>query len=129
MATKPHLTPQRKMVYDFVLNAADHPTAIDIIDGLRENGHKLAYGTVYNSLHYLTDVGLLRELSIGDTITRYDARTEHHNHVVCRVCGRLGEWVTPIPEEYLQLVTQETKYRLEDIELVIRGICPQCAAL
>ncbi|EFU43595.1 ferric uptake regulator, Fur family protein [Paenibacillus vortex V453] len=33
----------------------DHPTAADIMNRLVEKGYNLAYGTVYNSLRYLTD--------------------------------------------------------------------------
>lgn len=128
MTNQPHLTPQRKIVYEFVFRADSHPTATEIIEGLREQGHKLAYGTVYNSLRYLTEVGLLRELIVGDTVSRYDARTEAHHHIVCRICGRVDESFTPVPYEYLQSVTQETGYQLEDVDLVIKAVCPTCAA-
>lgn len=60
-----NLTSQRQAVYDVVREAHDHPTAADVMNRLMERGYNLAYGTVYNSLRYLTDKELIRELKLG----------------------------------------------------------------
>jgi len=127
MTAKAHLTPQRRLVQDFVIQATNHPTATEVIEGLREQGHKVAYATVYNSLRYLTSVGLLNELNFGNAVTRYDARTDMHYHSVCRACGRIDDWTLPLPQEYLKYVEEETRYKVEDVDLVVKGVCPACA--
>lgn len=127
MEKRSYLTPQRKLVYEAVSDRADHPTAADVIERLRQQGHKLAYATIYNSLRYLTDAGLIQELKIGDTLTRYDACTEAHHHTICRRCGRVDEVFASLPPDYFQTVAQETGYHLDDIQLVFRGLCPDCA--
>ncbi|KPV55330.1 Fur family transcriptional regulator, partial [Paenibacillus sp. A3] len=86
-----NLTTQRKAILDLVQSCEDHPTAAEIMERLRMNGHQFAYGTVYNSLRYLTDAGLIRELKLGETASRYDGRTEDHYHIVCKKCGRVDE--------------------------------------
>lgn len=60
-----NLTSQRQAVYDIVRNSHDHPTAAEVMNRLVEQGHNLAYGTVYNSLRYLTDKEMIRELKLG----------------------------------------------------------------
>lgn len=60
-----NLTTQRKAVYDVVRNANDHPTAAEVMNRLVEQGYNFAYGTVYNSLRYLTEKELIRELKLG----------------------------------------------------------------
>lgn len=123
-----HMTPQRKSVYEVVRQATDHPTAADVMERLREEGQKLAYATVYNSLRYLTDTGAIQELKIGSGAARYDARLEAHQHVVCMRCGRVDEVFELEPSDYLHAIEQETGYRVENLEVVAKGICPDCAA-
>ncbi|OMF37229.1 transcriptional repressor [Paenibacillus sp. FSL H8-0548] len=124
---KINLTIQRKAIFEVVQDAHDHPTAADVIDRLKGKGHNFAYGTVYNSLRYLSDVGLIREMKLGEAVSRYDARTEEHQHIVCTVCGRVDEVLTELPNEWLQKVALETKYKIEHAQVVIEGVCETCA--
>lgn len=123
---KINLTIQRKAIFEVVQHADDHPTAADVIDRLRGKGINFAYGTVYNSLRYLTDVGLIRELKLGEAVSRYDARTDEHQHIVCTVCGRVDEVLTELPGEWLQKVALETKYEIEHAQVVLEGVCVLC---
>lgn len=124
---KINLTIQRKEILEVVQHAPDHPTAADVIERLRGKGFNFAYGTVYNSLRYLTDAGLIRELKLGEAVSRYDARTDEHQHIVCTVCGRVDEVLTELPNEWMQKVAAETKYRIEHAQVVIEGVCEECA--
>ncbi|OBZ10079.1 MULTISPECIES: Fur family transcriptional regulator [Bacillales] len=124
---KINLTIQRKAILEVVQHAVDHPTAADVIDRLRAKGFNFAYGTVYNSLRYLTDAGLIRELKLGEAVSRYDARTDEHQHIVCTVCGRVDEVLTELPNVWLQQVASETKYKIEHAQVVLEGVCESCA--
>ncbi|MCR2805277.1 Fur family transcriptional regulator [Paenibacillus soyae] len=124
---KINLTVQRKAIYDVIQHAHDHPTAADVIERLRGQGHNFAYGTVYNSLRYLTDVGLIRELKLGEAVSRYDARTEDHQHIVCLRCGRVDEVMVEVPSDWMEAVANQTHYRIEHAEVVLEGVCETCA--
>lgn len=124
---KINLTKQRKTIFEVVQQAHDHPTAADVIDRLREQGFNFAYGTVYNSLRYLTDAGLIRELKLGQAASRYDARTEEHHHIVCTNCGQVGEVHTDIPAEWMKAVAEETSYTIGHVQVVLEGVCESCA--
>ncbi|GAB2703404.1 Fur family transcriptional regulator [Paenibacillus thermoaerophilus] len=124
---KINLTSQRKAVLDVVRHSADHPTAADIMERLRQQGLHFAYGTVYNSLNYLTGAGLIRELKLGESASRYDARTDDHHHIVCRVCGRVDEVLTDLPDSWLEQVKQETGYRVEEAHVILEGVCLTCS--
>jgi Fur family peroxide stress response transcriptional regulator len=124
--SKLNLTIQRKAVYETVQKAHDHPTAADIIDRLRETGHNFAYGTVYNSLRYLADAGLILEVQLGDTASRYDGRVDDHQHIVCQRCGRVDEVLSAIPPQWLQIVAEETNYLIDNGHVVFTGVCSTC---
>ena len=121
-----NLTTQRQAVYDIVRHAEDHPTAADIMNRLVEKGYNLAYGTVYNSLRYLTDKQLIRELKLGESASRYDARTDEHQHIICEVCGKVDEVLNDVPEEWSASVAADTGYTINHAHVVFGGVCPDC---
>ncbi|GGG26349.1 Fur family transcriptional regulator [Paenibacillus abyssi] len=124
---KINLTTQRKAIFEIIQEAHDHPTAGDVIERLRLKGKQYAYGTVYNSLRYLTDSGLIRELKLGETASRYDARTEDHQHIVCTQCGRVDEVMAELPSDWLNQIAQDTGYTVHETQIVIEGVCKSCA--
>lgn len=127
MKPKGLLTPQRKAIYDVICAAANHPTAAEIMDRLREQGSQPAYGTVYNTLKYLTETGQIRELRVSDAC-RYDARMEEHHHIQCTVCGRVDEVFSDIPPDWLDFVARESGYRVNREQLLLKGVCASCRA-
>ncbi|MBP1153428.1 MULTISPECIES: transcriptional repressor [unclassified Paenibacillus] len=126
---KINLTAQRKAVLEAIQYDDGHPTAAEVMERLRLQGQQFAYATVYNSLKYLTDVGLLRELKLGETASRYDARMDDHHHIVCRQCGRVDEVLNPTPTAWITAVEKETKYSINYFHVVFEGVCGTCAQL
>lgn len=121
-----NLTTQRRAVYDVVKNASDHPTAAEVMNRLVEQGYNFAYGTVYNSLRYLTDKELIRELKLGEAASRYDAKLDDHQHILCEVCGRVDEVMTQVPDSWSGTVAIETGYKVHHAHVVFGGVCPEC---
>lgn len=121
-----NLTSQRQAVYDIVRNSHDHPTAAEVMNRLVEQGQNLAYGTVYNSLRYLSDKQLIRELKLGEAASRYDARMDDHQHILCEVCGAVDEVMTEVPEDWMNKVAEETGYSISHAHVVFGGVCPAC---
>lgn len=121
-----NLTSQRQAVYDVVREAHDHPTAADVMNRLMERGYNLAYGTVYNSLRYLTDKELIRELKLGEAASRYDGRMDDHQHIICQVCGRVDEVMSEVPDDWTETVAHETGYAIAHAHVVFGGVCKEC---
>ncbi|MCE3203779.1 transcriptional repressor [Paenibacillus sonchi] len=121
-----NLTSQRQAVYDIVRSSHDHPTAAEVMNRLVEQGHNLAYGTVYNSLRYLSDKQMIRELKLGEAASRYDARLDEHQHILCEVCGAVDEVMTQVPQEWTDQVSGETGYLITHAHVVFGGVCPNC---
>ncbi|GGF86873.1 transcriptional repressor [Paenibacillus albidus] len=121
-----NLTSQRQAVYDIVRNSPDHPTAAEVMNRLVEQGHNLAYGTVYNSLRYLSDKKLIQELKLGEAASRYDARMDDHQHIMCEVCGTVDEVMSQVPQDWIDAVAKETGYEIGHAHVVFGGICPDC---
>ncbi|MFC4302273.1 Fur family transcriptional regulator [Cohnella boryungensis] len=120
------MTVQRQTIYDLLAAADDHPTASDIIERLKAGGHHFAYATVYNTLKYLTEEGLIHELKLEGDACRYDARTEEHQHIICTSCGKVDEVFAATPPEWLESIAAQTGYDIMDMQHVFRGVCRTC---
>ena len=76
-------TTQRAVILDEVRSAEGHLTAGEIFERVRRRYPTIAYGTVYRSLHLLVKHGLIQELTFADQASRFDARVDRHDHVLC----------------------------------------------
>ena len=120
------MTVQRKTIYDILTATDDHPTASDIIERLKAGGHNFAYATVYNTLKYLTEEGLIHELKLEGDASRYDARTEDHHHIVCISCGKVDEVFVEPPTAWLSSISEQTGYEITEEQIVFKGVCEGC---
>ena len=119
------LTPQRFAVLDYLLDTPAHPTAEQIHTDLNHRFPRASRATIYNTLTVLCDDGLVHEIYIDDAVARYDANIEPHHHFVCRVCSKLED----VPLEAVGTLPRcdlQAGYRVENYEIVMRGVCAKC---
>lgn len=125
-ASTQKLTPQREAVLQVILEREDHPTASDIFEAARKRLPTISYATVYNSLRYLRDAGLVLEISFGDSASRYDRETDRHDHAICTDCGSLVDFDLPEAAKLIQAAARKSRFKPKSVHLTLRGICPDC---
>jgi Fur family peroxide stress response transcriptional regulator len=120
------LTPQRRAVLQAVAESDAHPTAIEIFEAARKCLPSISFATVYNSLKYLTEAGLVREMNFGKGSSRYDRVTTRHDHAVCSRCGRLVDFDLPETTKLARAAARRSRFRAESVHLTLVGVCPGC---
>ena len=120
------ITKQRQAVLRVIRDAEGHLTANEVFDSARVLLPGISFATVYNSLRYLKQEELIGEVRFGTDATRYDRTLERHDHAICNACGKLVDLSLPIPDEILKKGERLSKFKAESIEVVLRGLCPQC---
>jgi Fur family peroxide stress response transcriptional regulator len=120
------LTPQRDAVFQVILNREDHPTASEIFEAARQRLPTISYATVYNSLRYLKEAGLVHEIKFGDSASRYDRETDRHDHAICNSCGKLVDFDLPQTAELMQAAARKSRFKPESVHLTLRGLCSDC---
>lgn len=119
------LTKHRRLILEDLKARYDHPTAKMVFDSIQKQTDKISFATVYNSLEYLVERGLVRKLDIESGSCRYDARIEHHSHFICKSC----EKIIDLPSiEIKNCIPNSEGFHFvkEDVSLTIRGICSEC---
>lgn len=122
------LTPQREAVLLVIRGSEDHPTANEIFQAARLSLPTISYATVYNSLRFLKEAGLVHEIKFGDSASRYDRETNRHDHAICNDCGKLVDFDLPQAAGLIQAAGRKSKFKPASVHLTLRGQCPECRA-
>ncbi len=120
------MTTQRAAILTEVQCAEKHLTAGELFERVRRKYPTIAYGTVYRTLHLLAERGLIQEFPFGDQASRFDKRTDRHDHVHCTVCGELLDVDVPIAVLARQVAADQTGYDIQEHQTVFSGVCPVC---
>jgi Fur family ferric uptake transcriptional regulator len=87
----------------------------------------LGIATVYRALAALVDEGSVTVVELPGAPDRYEVAGKHaHHHFVCRRCDRVFETDACTVERVC--VTPPPGFRIETHEVVLRGVCGECAA-
>ena len=128
MAAKVQMTRQREAVLAVIQQAEKHLTAQEIYDRVRQQLPGIAYGTVYNALSYLQEVGLIQVVNVGGGPALYDRRLDRHDHIVCRGCGKVLDYSIPGLEQALEHLAREMNFQISHAHVLVEGLCPECQA-
>lgn len=108
----------------------DHPHAStdSIIGVVRENLGVVSHQAVYDVLHALTAVGLVRRIEPMGSVARYESRTgDNHHHVVCRSCGVVADVDCAVGEAPCLTASDDHGFSIHEAEVVYWGLCPSCS--
>lgn len=117
------MTPQRAAILKKLEGNTSHPSAEDIYSELKDEMPMLSLATVYNTLQFLHEKGLILQLSLDPAKKHYDPNTRTHHHFFCCECNQ----ITDIFED-IQLRTGNALngYTVQSKEVSFSGICPDC---
>ena len=120
------ITKQRQAVLQVIRDSEEHLTANEVFDKARKIQPGISFATVYNSLRFLKEQGMIGEVRFGSDAARFDRTMDRHDHAICNECGKLIDLDLPIPDDILEKGERLSKFKAESIEIVLRGLCPEC---
>ena len=85
-------TRQRKALAEILFKAGHrHVTAEELHREACSGGIRMALATVYNTLHFFTRAGLLREVTVDSGQRYFDTNVSHHHHILNEQTGQLSD--------------------------------------
>ena len=131
------LTELRRHVLGLILDAASPTGAYELLDRLRETRRRAAPPTVYRTLGFLLDQGLIHKVErlsafVGCvTGCTADPDEKAHTHaaqfLICRKCGRVIEMRDPDVPVALAQAAQSVGFRVDHATIEAEGLCNTCA--
>ena len=120
------LTKQRRSVLEVIRGSDNHLTANEVFEDARRLLPGISFATVYNSLRYLKNEGLIGEIRLGTDANLYDRKLTRHDHALCTECGKLVDIEMEHPLEIVERAAAYSNFKPESLEFTLRGLCPDC---
>ena len=120
------MTKQRKVILEELRKVHSHPTADELYEMVRTRMPRISLGTVYRNLDFLTESGEILKIDAAGSIRRFDGDTRPHQHVRCRVCGRIGDVIPPLPAPEVNAIKVDG-FQVLSSRIEYEGICDRCA--
>jgi len=124
------LTPTREAILRCLIGRHELLSIEEVIAEIRSKkflgSDDSDYTTVYRCLLKFEESGLAVSTNLGDGVTRYELKSEHHHHhVVCKICKD----VKPIDQCGLNAIESWVKkmgYKDVNHRLEFFGVCRRC---
>jgi len=106
----------------------DHLGIEAIAAGVRERVGHVSLQAVYEALHALTAVGLIRRIEPAGGQPRFEGRVgDNHHHIVCRSCGVVADVDCAVGEAPCLTASDDRGFTIDEAEVVYWGLCPACS--
>jgi Fe2+ or Zn2+ uptake regulation protein len=120
------VTSQRLVILRELRRRNRHATAEEIHRAVHRRLPGTSTPTVYATLDLLVELGLARKIDAGVGVSLYDSRTEPHQHMVCRRCGRIEDLDGEVELGELLDAANGTGFRADHAEVLVSGLCSEC---
>jgi len=119
--------PRLKILQILEENKDQHMRAEDVYKALLESDEDIGLATVYRVLTQFEAAGLVARHHFEGAHSVFELdHGQHHDHILCTVCGRVDEFMDEAIEERQKAIAEKAGYKITDHSLYIYGICSDC---
>ena len=120
-------TPQRKLILEIFLGQDGHIHIEDLHIIIKAQDPTIGIATLYRTMKLLVDSGLA-DIHTFNEKTTYERlfQVRHHDHLICKICGRTIEFEHPLIEKYQLEVCDRHGFTLKSHRMELFGICREC---
>lgn len=121
------LTPQRLVVLEVIQRAGGHLTAEAVHAAIVGTHPYINIATVYRTLQWLYDVGLVAPIAVVGEPIRYEyVDGSAHHHLICRGCGGEQEIGDDILSQLKHQLLERYGFEAKLSHLALMGQCDVC---
>jgi Fur family ferric uptake transcriptional regulator len=121
-------TDARRKIVEVVLDTGDHFTVDDLIDRIRERGHRVSRASVYRTLALLCEGGFVESREFQRGVLMYERMDgqHHHDHLICERCEKIVEFENDEIEQLQDAEATKHGFVLSRHSLRLYGVCSDC---
>jgi Fur family ferric uptake transcriptional regulator len=122
-------TAERRALIREIFAQHGHFDADSILAAVLRRGFTISRATVYRNLELLVQAGLAHKVRLNGRSFLYEHlhSGQRHDHMACRCCGRMVEFVSPGITALLGEICRAHGFEGRQSQLQILGICRACA--
>lgn len=116
-----------------VLEAHPHSDADAVLRHVRDDFGNVSTQTVYDALHAMSGLGLVRRIEPAGHSALYERRVgDNHHHLVCRNCATIVDIPCAVGYRPCLTAAHESElskgFVIDEAEVTYWGYCPDCQA-
>lgn len=115
-------------IFREVAQTRDHPDADEVFQGVRQRMPTVSIDTVYRTLWWLRDLGLITLLGTQRERARFDANLSRHHHFVCTQCGLTRDFFSNELDRLKLPDAVRAFGSVEETQVEVKGLCLKCTA-
>ena len=115
--------PRVKILELFQSNPDSHLSADEIHNNLIKKDENIGLATIYRVLTQLEEAGLIQKNQFDDNSSSYEIKKQHHDHLICTVCGKIVEFTDNDLEELQEKISKRHNFVLDTHVMTLFGIC------
>lgn len=121
-------TYQRIIILDQFFKKQGHVTIDELFQTIRRTDPTIGQSTIYRTLYLLVEAGLAQEVYFGNGTIRYEPcpTAEHHDHLICRNCGKVVEFSDSAVEYLRDQIAEDSGFAVLMHRFAIYGFCKDC---
>jgi len=116
---------QRNVIYEYVMNSFNHPTANDIYSDLKKEYPTLSLGTIYRNLNTLVENKMIKKIDVSNSFDRFDKTLKDHSHVLCINCNKMID-VCQSTNNLKEDISNKYNFKVISYNSLFKGICKKC---
>ncbi len=122
-------TAERRALIREIFSQHGHFDADSILAAVHRRGLAISRATVYRNLELLVQSGLAHKVRLNGRSYLYEHlhSGQRHDHMACRRCGRMVEFVSPGITALLSEICRAHGFEGRQNQLQILGLCQSCA--
>ena len=120
------VTSQRMAILHVLRHAGGHLSPMEVFAKARGAAPGLTQPTVYRTLEFLADNGIVWETNMPNGHRAYELAGNNHNHLVCRGCGSQLQINPAVLEGVYRRLEAASGYSVDHKHVNLSGLCPQC---
>ncbi|RMC99959.1 transcriptional repressor [Clostridium autoethanogenum] len=124
------LTYQRKIILQVLFeNKDNHLSVEELYHYVRIKNPDTGVATVYRTLELLYQFGVVRKLTFGDNVTRYEMvlnKSEHKHHFICKECGAIIDINDDFISIFNDRISNNYGFYITEQSITFEGLCSQC---
>ena len=124
-------TDLRKKVFEIISSNHQPAKAYDVLNQLQQEDSSAKPSTVYRTLDFLLEYGLIHKLHSSNTYTTCSHPAKHNQcyFLICDKCNEIKECCDDNLTRAVNNITNKNKFNAKNITIEIRGLCNNCSSI
>jgi Fur family zinc uptake transcriptional regulator len=121
-------TQLRRRIFELIWQNHGYVKAYDILDALKNDSFSAKPPTVYRTLDFLLEHGLIHRLNRLNAYVGCSHPQDEHNcyFLICNVCGVVSEWHNDEVASIISKTLSRNQFEVKHISVEIEGKCQHC---